>query len=114
MSVIDVMSEAAGFLDYAADALEAPVGSHVRETTRDLKAARETVAAMLAALEKINERYNGWTNYATWTGHMASCRRVVSASDHSHALDIVRERVRGFKRFMGKLSMDCVEMRAVS
>ena len=53
-------------------------------------------------------------HYATWTGHMASCRRVVSASDHGHALDIVRERVRGFKRYMGKLSMDCVEMRAVS
>lgn len=55
MSVIDVMSEAAGFLDYAADALEAPVGSHVREATRDLKAARDTVAAMLAALETIVE-----------------------------------------------------------
>lgn len=53
-------------------------------------------------------------HYATWTGHMASCRRVVSAVDHSHALDIVRDRVRGFKRFMGKLSMDCVEERAVS
>jgi hypothetical protein len=50
-------------------------------------------------------------HYATWTGHLASCRRVVSASDHGHALDIVRERVRKFKRFMGKLSMDCVEMK---
>ena len=50
MSVIDVMSEAAGSLDYAADALEAPAGSHMRAATRDLKAARDTVAAMLAAL----------------------------------------------------------------
>ena len=50
MSIIDVMSDAAGALDYAADALEAPVGSHMRAATRELKAARDTVAAMLAAL----------------------------------------------------------------
>jgi hypothetical protein len=68
-----------------------------------------------------NDEHGQWmttfivtAHYATWTGHMASCRRVVSATDHSHALEIVRERVRGWKRFMGKLSMDCVEMRAVS
>jgi hypothetical protein len=53
ISVDDVLREAAGSLDYAADALEAPVRSHMRETTRDLKAARATVAAMLAALETI-------------------------------------------------------------
>jgi len=50
-------------------------------------------------------------HYATWTGHMASCRRIVSAADHEQALGIVAERVRGFKRYMGKLSMDCVQMR---
>jgi len=53
ISVDDALREAAGSLDYAADALEAPAGSHMREVSRDLKAARATVAAMLAALETI-------------------------------------------------------------
>lgn len=53
ISVDDVLREAAGSLDYAADALEAPVRSHMRDVSRDLKAARATVAAMLAALETI-------------------------------------------------------------
>jgi hypothetical protein len=53
ISVDDVLREAAGSLDYAADALEAPAGSHMRSVSRDLKAARATVAAMLAALETI-------------------------------------------------------------
>ena len=50
-SVIDVMSDAIGALDYATDALEAPAGSQMRETVRDLKDARRTVADLLAALE---------------------------------------------------------------
>jgi hypothetical protein len=53
ISVDDVLREAAGSLDYAADALEAPAGSHMRSVSRDLKAARATVAAMGAALESI-------------------------------------------------------------
>jgi hypothetical protein len=55
ISVDDALREAAGSLDYAADALEAPAGSHMREVSRDLKAARATVAAMLAALNQIVE-----------------------------------------------------------
>ncbi len=50
-SVIDVMSDAIGALDYATDALEAPAGSQMRQTVRDLKDARRTVADLLAALD---------------------------------------------------------------
>ena len=53
ISVDDALLWAAASLDYAADALEAPAGSHMRSVSRDLKAARATVAAMLAALETI-------------------------------------------------------------
>lgn len=64
MNVIEAMSQAAGSLDYAADALEAPAGSHVRETTRELKAARDTVAAMLAALTLGIECLAAWMEIA--------------------------------------------------
>lgn len=50
-SVIDVMSDAIGALDYATDALEAPAGSQMRQTVRDLKDARRTVADVLAAMD---------------------------------------------------------------
>jgi hypothetical protein len=48
--IVDVMRDASGALDYAIDALEAPAGASIRDTARELKAARETVADMLAAL----------------------------------------------------------------
>ena len=54
--VIDVMRDASGALDYAIDALEAPAGASIRDTARELKAARETVAAMLDALELARDR----------------------------------------------------------
>lgn len=50
-SVIDVMSDAIGALDYATDALEAPAGSQMRQTVAELKEARKTVAELLAAME---------------------------------------------------------------
>lgn len=52
-SVIDVMSDAIGALDYATDALEAPAGSQMRETVRDLKDARRTVADLLSYAERL-------------------------------------------------------------
>ena len=58
--VIDVMSDAAGSLDYAIDALEAPAGSHMRQVSRGLKEARETVAAMLDALELAESFISGF------------------------------------------------------
>ncbi len=53
ISVDDVLREAAGSLGYAADALEAPAGSHMRDVSRDLKTARDIVHLMLAVLETI-------------------------------------------------------------
>lgn len=53
--IVDVMRDASGALDYAIDALEAPAGASIRDTARELKAARQTVADMLAALERIVE-----------------------------------------------------------
>ena len=47
-------------------------------------------------------------HYATWHGNMASCRRHIEAADHSEALRLMAKRVEGFKRYMGKLDMDCV------
>lgn len=49
-------------------------------------------------------------HYCTWVGNAAACRRTVQAHSHSHALDLVAARVRRFKRFMGKLYMDCVRI----
>ena len=51
-------------------------------------------------------------HYATWTGHMASCRRAVQASDAREALDIVGKRIKRWKRYMGKLSMDAIRAAA--
>ena len=75
-NVIDVMSEAAGSLDYAADALEAPAGSHMRAATRDLKAARDTVAAMLAALEAIEAYEDAEPAPGTREAEITSMRRA--------------------------------------
>ncbi len=54
-SVIDMLRDASGALDYAIDALEAPAGASIRDTARELKQAQQTVADMLAALERIVE-----------------------------------------------------------
>ena len=53
--IVDVMRDASGALDYAIDALEAPSGASIRDTARELKDARETVAGILADLERIVE-----------------------------------------------------------
>jgi len=52
-------------------------------------------------------------NYCTWHGNPASCRRVVEAQSHAEALDLVGAKVRKFKRFMGKLDMECTQLSEV-
>lgn len=52
-------------------------------------------------------------NYCTWHGNPASCRRVVQAPDHNTALNMVAAKVRKFKRFMGKLDMECTQLSEV-
>jgi hypothetical protein len=49
-------------------------------------------------------------HYCTWAGNPASCSRTIEAESHEAALDAMGARVRGFKRFMGKLDMDCVKV----
>lgn len=51
--------------------------------------------------------YEVTAHFATWHGNLASCRRRVRAASHDEALDLVGARVRTWKRYMGKLSMDC-------
>ena len=41
---------------------------------------------------------------------MASCRREVEADSHSDALDAIAARIRTWKRYMGKLSLDCHQL----
>lgn len=50
-------------------------------------------------------------HYHSTSGDHVSCRRVVKARDHEHAIDIMYKRVTNWKRYMGKLDMDCVELR---
>jgi hypothetical protein len=50
--------------------------------------------------------YTLTAHYATWSGHMASCRRTVRAASSEEAVSIIADRVRRFKRYMGKLSID--------
>jgi hypothetical protein len=52
-SVTETMREAVVSLEYAADALEASTGSHMRAVTRELKAARENVAQLVDYAEKL-------------------------------------------------------------
>ena len=52
-SVTETMREAVVSLEYAADALEASAGSHMRAVTRELKAARENVAQLVDYAEKL-------------------------------------------------------------
>jgi hypothetical protein len=50
--------------------------------------------------------YTFTAHYATWSGRMASRRLFVEAESSSEAIDIAADRVRRFKRYMGKLSID--------
>jgi hypothetical protein len=78
--VIDVMSDAAGSLDYAIDALEAPAGSHMRQVSRELKEARYTVAAMLDALELAYQKLGFWMDEEKWDdGDEAAMVRIWEA-----------------------------------
>jgi phosphoheptose isomerase len=54
-NIKDVMRDAINPLDYAVMALEAPEKAAIRDTLEELKEARQTVANMLAALERIVE-----------------------------------------------------------
>lgn len=54
-SVDDVMREAINSLSYAVMVLDAPEGASMRDTLEEMKQARQTVADMLAALERIVE-----------------------------------------------------------
>ena len=56
------------------------------------------------------DKYIVTAHYCTWHGNPASCRRVIEAESHEQALDIMGNRVRQFKRFMGKLDMDCAKL----
>ena len=52
-SVTETMREAVVSLAYAADALDAPAGCHMRAVTRELKVARETVAELVDYAERL-------------------------------------------------------------
>lgn len=52
-SVSETMREAVVSLEYAADALEASAGCHMRAVTRDLKAARKTVAELVDYADRL-------------------------------------------------------------
>lgn len=64
--IIDTITAAAGSLDYAADALEAPHGSHMRAVTRDLKEARKVVAELLEAMEALVISHRALCNSPEW------------------------------------------------
>lgn len=53
VGVTDAMTDAIGALRYAADALDAPDRSHMRETEGDLMVARETVAQLVDYAERL-------------------------------------------------------------
>ena len=58
----------------------------------------------------MERKYLVMAKYMTREGNPASCRRVVMARDHDEALSQVAVRVHQFKRYMGKLDMNCVEL----
>ena len=66
--IIDVLRDAAGALDYAINVLEAPPRASIRDTARELKEARETVAAMLEALERAESFISGFEGDETQGG----------------------------------------------
>ena len=66
--IIDVLRDAAGALDYAINVLEAPPRASIRDTARELKEARQTVAAMLEALELAESFISGFEGDETQGG----------------------------------------------
>lgn len=58
----------------------------------------------------MKKKYLVTASYLTREGNPASCRRVVVARDHGEALGQVAVRVHQFKRYAGKLDMNCVEL----
>jgi hypothetical protein len=64
--IIGVLTHASGALDYAIDVLEAPPRASIRDTARELKEARETVAAMLDALELAYQKLGFWMDEEKW------------------------------------------------
>jgi hypothetical protein len=58
----------------------------------------------------MKRKYLVMASYMTRMGNPASCRRVVMARDHGEALSQVTVRVHQFKKYMGKLDMNCVEL----
>jgi hypothetical protein len=78
--VINVLRDAAGALDYAVDVLEAPPRASIRDTARELKEARETVAAMLDALELAYQKLGFWMDEEKWDhGDEAAMVRIWEA-----------------------------------
>ena len=78
--VIDVMCDASGALDYAIDVLEAPPRASIRDTARELKEARYTVAAMLDALELAYQKLGFWMDEEKWDdGDEAAMVRIWEA-----------------------------------
>jgi selenocysteine lyase/cysteine desulfurase len=69
-------------LDYAADALESPHGSHMRAVTRDLKEARKVVAELLEALEWAVDAADSEEHGARWyVAARAAIRRAKEQDD---------------------------------
>ena len=65
-SVTETMREAVVSLEYAADALEAPAGSHMREVMHDLRRAADTTLRILATLEHLVERHGALRDSPSW------------------------------------------------
>jgi hypothetical protein len=66
--IVETLVAAAGSLAYAADALEAPAGSHMREVMHDLRRAADTTLRLLSALEHLVERHGAFRDSPSWDG----------------------------------------------
>jgi hypothetical protein len=64
--IVETLVAAAGSLAYAADALEAPAGSHMREVMHDLRRAADTTLRLLGTLEHLVERHAALRNSPSW------------------------------------------------
>jgi hypothetical protein len=56
------------------------------------------------------KQYTVGIRYCTWEGNLAATRRTIWANDESHAFDLIAARVHKWRRYMGRLDMDCVEV----
>lgn len=65
-SITKTLREAELALAYAADALEAPIGSHMREVMHDLRGAADTTLRLLGTLEHLVERHAALRNSPSW------------------------------------------------